>query len=67
MIFLTGKDYPRLCKACQHIIDDIAQLYQDNLMEDTDDNEAPITYAYDHSLFCGGHVCVNHSPEPAKK
>jgi hypothetical protein len=57
--FLTGKDYPHLCPKCQAAIDDVARLYKEGLMEDTDDEEAPCLYVYDHALFCGGRECRN--------
>jgi hypothetical protein len=42
--FLTGKDYPHLCPQCQKAIDDIAALYTEGLMEETDDEEAPCMF-----------------------
>lgn len=59
MQFLTGKDYPHLCKACQSAIDGVATLFQDDL-PDTDDVEAPCNVCYDHAMFCGGTECKNH-------
>ena len=59
MTFLTGKDYPHLCSICRRAIDDIAQLFTEGLMADTDDTEAPCTYVYDHGMYCGGHECAN--------
>lgn len=58
--FLTGKDYPHLCKMCQQVIDDTATAFLEGFMEDTDDEEAPCNHVYDNALFCGGHVCRNH-------
>ena len=57
--FLTGADYPHLCAKCRAAIDAMALLYRDGLMEDTDDEEAPCLYVYDHALFCGGRECRN--------
>ena len=57
---LTGKDYPHLCSACQSAIDDMAGLYAEDLMEDTDNyGEAACDAVYDHRMFCGGGQCVN--------
>jgi hypothetical protein len=61
MKMLKGKDYPWLCKVCQHAIDDAAALYAEDFMADTDDPEAACNYVYDHSMFCGGGECV-HRP-----
>jgi hypothetical protein len=55
MEFYTGKDYPHLCSKCQQTIDDCVALV--HIGADTDDNEAPIMFAYDHKLMCGGHEC----------
>ena len=57
--FLTGKNYPNLCSFCRKAIDDIAQLFMEGLMADTDDPEAPCTAVYDRGLYCGGHECIN--------
>jgi len=56
---LTGKDYPHLCSLCRKAIDDIAQVFALDLMEDTDDEEAACDYVYDHGMFCGKHTCIN--------
>jgi hypothetical protein len=56
---LTGKDYPHLCSACRSAIDDMAGLYADDLMEDTDNEEAACDAVYDHRMFCGGGECIN--------
>lgn len=56
---LTGKDYPHLCSACRSAIDDMADLYADDLMEDTDNEEAACDAVYDHRMFCGGGECIN--------
>jgi len=57
--FLVGKDYPHLCKKCQQAIDDVAGLFAEDFMEDTDNDEAPCDFVYDHGMFCGGHHCEN--------
>lgn len=49
--FLTGKDYPHLCKKCQDAID-TAVIYFREGAPDTDDPEAPCDYAYDHGWLC---------------
>ena len=59
--FLTSRDYPHLCDACKTTLDQIAQIFVDDLLGDTDDEEAPAMYMYDNALYCGGHVCKNNS------
>jgi len=59
--FLRGKDYPNLCDRCKQIINSVADMYEEGLMEDTDDIEAPIMYVYDHKMYCGEHECENKS------
>jgi hypothetical protein len=61
MEFYTGKDYPHLCDKCKATIDQCVDLVQEG--EDTDDNEAPLMFAGDHRLMCGGHAC---EAEPIK-
>lgn len=56
---LTGKDYPHLCETCRATIDDVASLVFDGDGPDTDNEEAPCDYVYDHGMFCGGHTCIN--------
>ncbi len=56
MRFLTGKDYPELCEACRHMVDMVVDLVIEG--PDTDDEEAPINFVYDHHLFCGGDHCA---------
>ena len=53
--FLTGKDYPWLCEQCKAMVDQCVDLVR--MGTDTDDDEAPIMFAYDHKLMCGGHEC----------
>lgn len=55
--FLTSKDYPWLCNYCKDILDQHAGVFQDGLMEDTDDPEAPAMKMYDEGLYCGGDHC----------
>ena len=55
--FLTGEDYPHLCEKCRQTISSIAEMFIEGLMPDTDDNEAPIMYVYDHRMYCGGSSC----------
>lgn len=59
MQYLTGKDYPWLCDACKAVVSEIAALYNDGEMPDTDDEEAPINEAYDRGMLCQGHTCAN--------
>jgi len=58
-MILTGKDYPHLCVSCRAAIDDMAGLYEEDLMEDTDNEEAACDAVYDHRMFCGGDHCDN--------
>jgi hypothetical protein len=53
--FLTGKDYPDLCPACQSAIDQSVELVREG--EDTNDQEAPLNFAGDHNMLCGGRTC----------
>jgi hypothetical protein len=57
MKYYSGKDYPYLCVDCQRAIDEIATLYNEGEMPDTDDPEAPCMYVYDHRMYCDGHKC----------
>ena len=57
--FLKGSDYPWICPECQSMTDRIVQLFQEDILPDTADPEAPAMYMYDHSLYCGGSTCVN--------
>ena len=59
MDFLTGKDYPHLCDVCKSAIDSCLDLIL--FGSDTDDVEAPIMYAGDHNLMCGGSSCDNRN------
>lgn len=63
MEFLTGKDYPHVCLGCRAMIDSVAQMFAEGEMADTDDEEAPCMYVYDHGMYCGGHECVNKPTE----
>ncbi len=62
MKFLTGKDYPWVCLVCQAAIDSAAMLFTGD-QEDTDDEEAPAMFVYDHHWYCGGDHC-KQSDEP---
>lgn len=55
--FLTGKDYPHLCKTCRAVVDNCAMILTEG-GPDTDNVEAPSDMAYDQHLFCGGHCCL---------
>ncbi len=54
MKYLTGKDYPHLCKSCRNSIDDAHMLIVDGLADEsyTIDNEGPTMMAYDKRWFC---------------
>jgi hypothetical protein len=60
--FLVGKDYPWLCSQCQQQIDLVVGLMDD--LPDTDDEEGPCMYVYDHALFCGGTECKDRKLRP---
>lgn len=64
--FLTGKDYPELCSFCRSAIDDMAQLFKEGLMADTDDTEAPCMEVYDRGMYCGEYECVNKEGDAEK-
>jgi len=55
MKFLTGSDYPDLCSKCRMAIDQAVDIVV--MGADTDDEEAPCNFVYDHGMFCGGHEC----------
>lgn len=61
MEFLTGKDYPHLCQTCRDTITAIAICLDEG--EDTDNEEAPCDFVYDHAMLCGGRECINR-PTP---
>ena len=55
MKFYAGNDYPHLCNGCKAMVDQCVDMVQ--MGADTDDEEAPIMFAYDHKLMCGGYEC----------
>ena len=67
--FLAGKDYPWICEQCKAMVDQCvgeietlmslgyADMISGRVRLEFDDNEAPITLAYDRGLSCGGHEC----------
>lgn len=59
MEFLNSEHYPELCDKCKTLLDNIAMVYKEGEMPDTDDEEAPCNYLYDNSMFCGGRSCAN--------
>ena len=59
MDYLTGKEYSWLCDKCKTAIDDIAHQFNEGLMPDSDDPEAPAMFVYDRGLYCGGKECIN--------
>ncbi len=54
MKFLTGSDYPDLCRKCRMTIDQVVDIV--SMGADTDDEEAPCNFVYDHGMFCGGFL-----------
>lgn len=69
MEFVT--EYDHLCDACTRTLKQVAGMYEDDLLPDTDDPEAPMMYCYDHNLFCGGAYCRalpdGSRPDPGDK
>lgn len=65
MKLMTGKDYPRLCKACQAAVSAM-HMYLSEGGPDVGDDEAPLLLAGDRRMMCGGSICVN-SPEDEGK
>lgn len=57
MDFLKGRDYPHVCIECRRTISEVAAMYANGNMPDTDDVEAPCNYVYDNCMFCGGSTC----------
>jgi hypothetical protein len=57
--FEGGDAYPHVCSHCRSAIDQAKQLFDDGVMEDTDDPEAPCNLVHDNGLFCGDSECVN--------
>jgi hypothetical protein len=57
MRFTNPKDYHWLCDECKEQLVRVTQMFEEDLMEDTDDEEAPCNFMYDHKMFCGGHTC----------
>ena len=55
--FRPAKEYPWLCQACQETLSNITALFEQGEMPDTDDEEAPSMYMYDHQLYCDGFTC----------
>ena len=55
MKYLTGKDYPWVCTNCRSMIDAAVLLITEG--PDTDDEEAPANFVYDHGLYCGKYNC----------
>ena len=58
MKYLSGKDYPHLCSYCQARIDEAVEFCI--MGPDSDDEEGPCMFVYDHRMFCGGDECINH-------
>ncbi len=65
MKFLTGSDYPDLCRKCRMTIDQVVDIV--SMGADTDDEEAPCNFVYDHGMFCGGHECTTDEPTAGKQ
>jgi len=65
MKFLTGSDYPDLCLKCRMTIDQVVDIV--SMGADTDDEEAPCNFVYDHGMFCGGHECTTDEPTAGKQ
>lgn len=57
MDFVNPHTYTDLCPKCRATLVSITDLFVDGLMPDTDDEEAPCMYLYDHGMFCQGSEC----------
>jgi len=63
--YLIGKDYPNMCEDCQHTISACAELVAmgpDVTVTGVriDDNEAPLMFATDNRMLCGGRTCTKN-------
>jgi len=54
---MMGDDYPHLCRRCRAAVDFAALAYKEE-GPDTDDAEAPLLWASDNDMLCGGHKCA---------
>lgn len=61
--FLDPKSYTHLCEACRSVLVTITHAFEEDLLGDTDDEEAPCNYMYDHRMFCGGFTCNQEGGE----
>lgn len=68
MKYLTGKDYPSLCRKCRSAIDmaHTAILTESASMVYINDAEGPVMLVYDCGELCGGHWCKSH-PSPLRE
>jgi hypothetical protein len=69
--YLTGKDYPELCEVCRGAISACAEVVAvgpDVTASGVrkDDEEAPLMYAGDHRMLCGGHICAEREARERK-
>ncbi len=56
--FMTSENYDdMLCGPCKVILDQIVEMYREDLLSDTDDPEAASMWMYDHKMYCGGDTC----------
>lgn len=56
MKYIGGESYQHLCPICRQSIDNCVTIVEEG--PDTDDPEAPMMYASDHNMLCGGRTCV---------
>ena len=54
--FIEASTYDNLCDECRALLAGITTEMEEN-GADTDNEEAPCDYMYDHRMFCGGHEC----------
>ena len=57
--FLSAEEYTWLCDPCRATLATITTMFEEGTMPDTDDEEAPINYMYDHRMYCGKTTCIN--------
>jgi hypothetical protein len=53
--YLDPESYTHLCPECRALLASLTATFGEG--EDSDDDEAPCNYMYDHALFCQGREC----------
>lgn len=63
--FLDPASYMHLCPKCRSQLTILTQQFAEDMFGDTDDEEAPSMFMYDHRLYCsadGDHCANRFSP-----